>query len=416
MSSASERRRNNVRAGLLVSVTIFLAVAVVFVLSDALAAWTRPMRDYTVTFDVASGIRNLKKGADVRIGGVVMGKVSAVKPQISEGRAFETIRVEFSLDRRAELFADARVFVIAPLIGSGAWLEIFDVGDPARGQPPDRTLAGMTDPGLLTTLLGPAGAGKAEAIITDVRAVADDIRQVTGGIRESWPDWEASVDRVMNWAAEATDDLDAILATGQGAVTDARNGINEVREAVAANRPKVDATLEDAQAIGENVRAASEDVRAIAQTARSTTIEKVHAVLDRGQQAVDEAAGALSDIRTEFTGWAPEIDDALANANLSAQQLKLASIEIRRSPWKILYRPTSEELEHELLYEAARSFAVAAADLKAAGESVRRVLDEHGERLAADDQTLQRIQRNLLDSLSNYEKAQQRLFDVLMAE
>ena len=47
-----------------------------------------------------------------------------------------------------------------------------------------------------------------------------------------------------------------------------------------------------------------------------------------------------------------------------------AMIEIRRSPWKVLYRPTEKELENELLYEATRSFAVAAADMKAASVSV----------------------------------------------
>ena len=72
------------------------------------------------------------------------------------------------------------------------------------------------------------------------------------------------------------------------------------------------------------------------------------------------------------------------------------------------------ELEHELLYEATRSFAVAAEDLKAASASVRRVLDNHGELVAEDAELFDRVKRGLLDSLDKYEKAQSNLFDILI--
>ena len=142
----------------------------------------------------------------------------------------------------------------------------------------------------------------------------------------------------------------------------------------------------------------------------------MHELLDTGKSAMDNALAVLEDVNLEFDGWVPDINDTLANARLAAQQLKLTMLEVRRSPWKVLYRPTPTELEHEMLYAAARSFALAASDLKAASESVRRVLDDHSDQVATDPQTAQRLNTYLLDSLSNYEKVQQRLIDVLLTD
>ena len=83
---------------------------------------------------------------------------------------------------------------------------------------------------------------------------------------------------------------------------------------------------------------------------------------------------------------------------------------------KAIETPTENELEHELLYEATRSFAVAAADMKAASVSVTRLLDKFGDKIASDQELADRITRVLLDPLERYEKAQQQLFDVLVME
>ena len=84
---------------------------------------------------------------------------------------------------------------------------------------------------------------------------------------------------------------------------------------------------------------------------------------------------------------------------------------MRRNPWKLLYRPAADELENELLYEAARSFALAATDLRATSESVERILRNHGDRLGESEGVLERINGELQRSLENYTKAQQDLME-----
>src|SRR6187549_2435196 len=132
MPSLSERQRNNVKAGVFVSIALLLGIAVVMVLTDAIEQWRRQTRRYTVIFDVASGVPNLKRGSDVRVGGLRMGEVSAIEPRLApDTRTLKEIAVRFNLDNKAQLFRDAQIFVSAPLIGSEGWLDIPSVGDVA---------------------------------------------------------------------------------------------------------------------------------------------------------------------------------------------------------------------------------------------------------------------------------------------
>lgn len=63
----------------------------------------------------------------------------------------------------------------------------------------------------------------------------------------------------------------------------------------------------------------------------------------------------------------------MANLQLTGDQLKLAAIEVRRSPWRLLYSPSKKELETDNLYDAARSFALAASTLEGSIASLKEV-------------------------------------------
>jgi hypothetical protein len=90
-------------------------------------------------------------------------------------------------------------------------------------------------------------------------------------------------------------------------------------------------------------------------------------------------------------------------------------MEIRRSPWKILYQPNSDQVAHENLYEAARSFVLAAGDLRAAGESLRLVVERDPGRYETDAKFRESVQLMVTDALAKYEQAQQQLNSVLLS-
>jgi ABC-type transporter Mla subunit MlaD len=416
MPSLSERQRNNVKAGLFVTVTLFLGLAVIVVLGDVFSALGRGEDRYTVTFDVQTGVAGLKVGSDVRVGGVKQGRVVAVEAEPPPGQPLEKIQVVFDLNNRIQLYKGVVVSVVAPLIGADAWLEIPDVGHPDEGRPDGTHIIGASAPPLLTGLLGPGKAEMLDQMFADGRdtlhnarvfsewlpkipdeygpkidhilqstdSAVGDAQVVMSEFRENrWPDWSKAVDAFLANAVKLSDDLNGLIAE---------------------NRPKINTIVSDVEGVTNRLR--------------SETIEKFDKLVDSGQSALDSVNAALNDFRADYADWATSIGEAMASANLASQQLKLTTIEVRRSPWKLLYRPDSKEVEHELLYEATRSFAVAAADLKASSLAVQRIMDmnQTGSPIAIDQATAERLRKHLLDSLERYEIAQQQLTDVLLAD
>jgi len=419
MPSPSERHRNNIRAGVFVTISIILGLLVFILLTDAIEKLKRRTHDYIVTFTVESGVPNLQAGSTVKVGGLQMGAVKEVRPVLVDGQPFREIEVEFSIDRKVTLNTDARIVVSGPLIGAESWLDIPDVG--SAGEPADRRLIGVPSVGLLTTLLGSENAATASTIVDDAASIMNDaskrwpqwgarldtitansesitgnINAVTSDLREKrWPLWAERVDQIMQGAVDLRDNV-------KKSVDQAYNLLTDGRDVVAENRPGVKASVDNVQAVTDRFN--------------TETMGKVTALLDSGQSGLDHATAVLGDLKLDYAGWATNIGEALARANIAAQQLKLATVEVRRSPWKLLYRPSSEELEHELLYEATRSFAVAAADLKASSDSVERVLKNYGSQLGGNEESYRRLEKLLLNSLDNYEKAQQQMLDVIIAD
>ena len=421
MPSLIERRRNNVRAGVFVSLALVATIATVLVLSDAWTRFTHSRTAYIVRYPVSSGVKNLKKGAQVRVGGIVLGEVIHVRPDL-DTPAFDTIDVEFVLDDEVVLYQTAQIYISSALLGADAWLDITSVGDPGDALAEGEALVGEPTLGLLAGVLGPESARDTEEIIENARAVTshlnehfaddydrivDDVQSVTGDVRglahriaeEDWPAWSARVTGVFDRVEALQAKLDEALAVGHALLEDGRGVVGENRESI--------------REIVSNVRATSEDARAFADRLEGELADKANRLLETGNEALDEAVAAVRQIRTDYETWAIGLGETLGNASLASQQLKLAMIEVRRSPWRLLYQPEPEELQHELLYEATRSFAMATADLKAAARSMQAILDEHGDFVREDRELFDRVTESLLGPLSNYEEAQSRLLAVI---
>ena len=90
-------------------------------------------------------------------------------------------------------------------------------------------------------------------------------------------------------------------------------------------------------------------------------------------------------------------------------QLKLAGIELRRAPWRLLYKPSDQELETDNLYDAARSFAQAAEALDATVHSLESVMDKG----LADEAELQRRLDYLMRLFDRFQEAETSFWQAL---
>ena len=68
----------------------------------------------------------------------------------------------------------------------------------------------------------------------------------------------------------------------------------------------------------------------------------------------------------------------MAKLRLSADQLAATIAEVRRSPWRLVYRPDKHDLEFELLYDSARTYAQSVADLSTAADSLKGIAAANG--------------------------------------
>jgi len=436
MASPNERTRNNIRMGIFVTFALILAMGILFALSDIRGTLARQTDQWTVRFPISAGVAHIKSGSEVRVGGVELGRVTAVVPKYPDdpGETFQYVDVRFQLDRNIRLYRDARVYAGAQLIGAEGWIEIPYVGTPEAGEV--ETHIDAAEPmGLLTTLLGADRAERAGEVVDYVHLIVrdatefseflttipeeyhdrivpifDDLRDTTANVRttvgeftgETWPQWQARVDSALVNVESATEKAERLMDDGRIVAADVRAVIEE-------NRPHLLAAMENADQL-------TSDWLEVTAHVREEVLPHVTQMLDTGQDGLERAVAAIQRMREDYEGWSVTLGETLAAANLTGQQLKLASIELRRAPWKLLHRPSQRELEHELLYEAARTFALASADIKAASQSVQQVLDRYGEEIVDDADARERIQRSILDPVDNYIKAQERLMDILFRE
>jgi ABC-type transporter Mla subunit MlaD len=410
-----------------VVVTAAIGLAVFFTLQKFSF---EPRTHYFIRFSLSGGVGGLAEGSEVRVGGLKRGKVIAIIPRLRSDDALDHLDVEVAIDASINLYSNARVYRIASVLGNSSWLNFTSVGgldaegDPASPAAKPLTagaiLVAVEAPGLLATLVGSHSADQIVTIIdrastfselldalpADYRAkivpALDAASTTVVKLRDDYDRWRLKVDDALGSAASAAKNLEDGTHSAVALVA-------EARETLAENRPHLANTLINLESASESAKAAIDDVR-------STTLPQVARILNEGERALGDLASLIDRVDGEIATRLPDIRMFLADLRDAAQQLKLATIEVRRSPWRLLYRPSTDVLAHEQLFEATRTFAAATSNLRSAAESIDELLKQRPDIAAKDAAMRDRLQKSLLDAIERYEEAQRRLFGVLTQE
>lgn len=395
-------RRNNVLAGSFLVLSVALAVFISVLISDARERLT-PTDIYYVRFSVAEGALGLRAGAPVLLAGHQVGRVTGVElakapiggAGTGPSAVPDGVDVQIRIRSDIVLYENALAMLQIPLLGTMSVLNIASVGDGALVEHP-QGLSPLLEPGeRLTGRIAPpaflAQAGYGPEEVNQVRAIIDtaanvmervervaasfedqltptlatartaieDVQSVTGEIRGKAPAWTERIDRTLASADDAASRLGPIARSAEDGVGEAREVLGSVRGLIGDNRPRIDRTLEHVEATASSVREASVPL-----------LNETLASARDGASAFGEIA---TDTRTLMAGQTPNIERMLANLRLAADQFKLTAVEVRRNPWRLLYRPKTKELESEMLYDAARAYAEAVSDLRAASEALQVV-------------------------------------------
>ena len=97
----------------------------------------------------------------------------------------------------------------------------------------------------------------------------------------------------------------------------------------------------------------------------------------------------------------------VSSLKATSDNLKYATVEIRHSPWRLLYQPKPGEVANLNIYDSVRQFAEGADSLDNAASALRDVLKDPN----ADPAQVKRLMQHLNDSFDSFQQIQNKLWN-----
>lgn len=403
--SSSIVKRNNVLAGMFVVGSLALAVAIAFVLGDVLGSLGKK-NEFAVRFPTSVGVTGLQSGAEVTFAGLPVGRVESITAFHADGPDMPATAMDvvISVDERVRLFEDALADLSPPILGGVSRINFASAGAGPVG--PDDALAdlavnngnGVLEPGEIVrgrfapSILAQLGFTVDDAVrirnaIADVEAITATAREtaarmdrMAGAIEptleKTLADVSESVGNVRAFTSRFGKDewgmrIDEILTNADRTVGAAPGMIEDAKTVIASARTIIEGQAETLTRIMGNAEAVTERVR-------YETMDRAGDLLSEGTLAAASFRGLGDQTGSLLASARPDLSATVANARSISEQARLFLDEVRAQPWRLLKQPTRGDLEREPLYAAARSYAAAVADLRAASEALDAAVQGSG--------------------------------------
>lgn len=419
----------NLIAGTFLLAGVVLAVVLSFILADVTLARTR---GYVIRFSVADGTTGLSPDAAVRVGGQQVGKVESIRVE-KDGAGEYVVNVYVRVRADIEIYEDAWAHLEVPLLGTASTINIPYVGTGEGVETPqgessrleeNEVIGGSVAPPLF---LANAGFGpqqreqlqrmftnaetamqelsraiesvspRVEPMVEDLQATAASIRSTATGVEADYQTWRPRIDSTLQNVEEFTGGLGDISEESRLVLADAREMIRSGRAVVDDNRERIDNIFVNTDSMIAEVR--------------ESWVPRGGELLDETRATVEAYRGVGERADSLLATNAPGIENTLANLRIASDQLKFLAIEARAQPWRLLHRPDTKELENQLLYDSARSYAFAVSDLREVSESLETLVARTASSGAVDLGELQRMREKLQQAFETYAEAEADLLD-----
>lgn len=439
--------KNNVLAGSFVIAGIILAVALSFILGD-IAGKFGDKASYIVRFPTTVGVTGLQPGAEVTFAGMSVGEVESVAMQTENHAELGVdvpvaMDVYIKLDANLVLYEDAIADLAPPILGGVSKINIASAG---------------TGPSEWSTDNGPIlNEGEilkgrfAPSILRQVGFTAEETQKILDMI-DKFPIWTQNItdttdnvsettERISRMAAKLEPNFNSGVDDGRSTIeniklfTDKLHGddgwsgkVDNIMTSVEDASSNIKPTIEEAKAtisaahevLDENrgkIGRILDNVEQSTEAVRFQTIDKVNSLLADGSLAVGSFNDTLSEVKGVVSENRTTIGATMVNARQISLQGKLFLEEIRAQPWRLLKKPSDADLRREPLYEAARTYASAVAELRTASESLdTAVRMQGGDNINSADELAAELLRlaSVVDqAYSRYETAERGLLSLL---
>jgi ABC-type transporter Mla subunit MlaD len=389
---ANQHDRNAFKAGLFIVISFCLIIALILGIKG-IGRFVIPSQDRIVRFALSDDIGGLSPGDDVRIGGAKVGVVRGVDIDTgdqSSGPAVKRqpgILIEFTMPQQFVVRQNAEINVQSTVTG----VSVLNFASLGEGDQILQSDVLIGQPGGLSSLL--ASAGK---IGPEVLGVIKDVRGTT------LPKVNTTVDSTTTLIRHVDSKVDPITQKGGDA-------LDQVSSLFGDTKSDFRATIANLNAVTASVK---DKLPAI--------LDQTHGALTKVNTAIERTNDALLDIKSvaantrDITASAREIimgnrgkiETMITSLRDTGENLKNATAEIRRSPWRLLYHPSPGEMANLNLYDSARQFADGADKLSDAATSLRDAIQSKSD----DPQKLQSLLQKLDDSFSHFTEVENQLW------
>ncbi len=137
-----------------------------------------------------------------------------------------------------------------------------------------------------------------------------------------------------------------------------------------------------------------------------SAIDGTRAALDSVQKTVENTREISASVRSLMADNKGKLDSIIASVKSTGDNLKAASVEIRHSPWRLLYQPSSGEMSNLNVFDAARQFADGANELNDAAQALKDAANDK----QADPKKVQEMLNRLERTFSRFHEVEQKLW------
>ena len=136
------------------------------------------------------------------------------------------------------------------------------------------------------------------------------------------------------------------------------------------------------------------------------------ALLSKVKTTIGNLSVSIEHIKQFIESNHDSLDEMVDNMVAVSANLKAASKEIRRNPWRLLYQPDAEKVHSMNIFDAARAFDSGATALNRAVMKLK-ILSKLDVKDPAMMKEVQRIQKHIQESFEEFRKVEEKLWEEL---
>jgi phospholipid/cholesterol/gamma-HCH transport system substrate-binding protein len=395
-----EKKRNAVRAGIFMLVSVVMVIFVIIAISGA-AKFTQRFSTYGVLFSLQDDIGGLRPGDDVRIGGLKVGDVQdiVIHTENTPDNQPQLI-VYIQVPSRYPLTTNAIVSVQKSITGSAA-MNIDDLGT--------------------GTLL--AGGGlvhghpdSLSALFRKLGAMGPDIQEIVTNVKSASAKLNTDMDKLGQTADAFTETsytatatvrelhvrLPEIIGRYDQTTASAIRMLDTIHDLLGPSAGDIHTTIRNVRAITSNLHDRMpellDDFRSI--------LEKTDVAVTRAATAMQDIQNTTGSLRSIVVDNRSKFDGIISSLKATSDNLKFASVEIRHSPWRLLYQPKPDEVANLNIYDSVRQFAEGADQMDDAAEALRDAAKDPN----ADPAQVKKLMADLDESFARFQAVEDKLW------